>query len=65
MSCDTCGTCKYWLADLQNVQDRKMLEIDRRPCSLAKDLIDRSRFFYKTTPACRKYAVELGGYHCG
>ena len=53
----TCASCRHWLNDVTNPQDRGMEAHDRRPCSLANSEIERGTFYHSTTPACRKYSV--------
>ena len=57
MKMSTCGTCKNWVYDVTNPQDRDMNGLDRRPCALANSPIGRATFLHSTIPACNKFKV--------
>jgi hypothetical protein len=52
-----CGTCRNWLYDVTNPQDRGMEAHDMRPCSLAHSTIGGATFMHESTPSCQKYSV--------
>ena len=57
MANETCGTCRFWLFDSTDPQDRQMNAMDSRPCSLANSAIERGTFRHSTIKACNNHKV--------
>ena len=50
-----CGTCKHHYSDVNNPQDRRMLELGWKLCAKADDQIKNARYFHVNYGACIKY----------
>ena len=53
----TCASCRHWLTDPTDPQDRQMVKHDLRPCALANSPVERGTFFHASTTACRKWSI--------